>query len=167
MIICMMHSLPLPAFAANAVMMLHVCWGILWFSGWDTIHCHGLLNNASGMFGLAKLVVVVFTHMLISCLVSECMYMCVCTTVHVCVCVCVRLYMCVCVCVYDCTCVCVYDCTCVCVCVCTTVHVCVCVCVRLYVCVCVLVYLCVIFYVICSLLLMPTTLLCGFSSWLM
>ena len=50
-------SLILSAFAANIVIILHICWGVLWFDGWEHRNW-------------TAIVITFVTHMLISCLVS-------------------------------------------------------------------------------------------------
>ena len=41
---------------------LHICWGILWFDGWE---------RPKTWLGVVKIATTLFTHMLVSCLVSE------------------------------------------------------------------------------------------------
>ena len=55
------------AFATNAIIILHVCWGVLFFDGFDQIKISGWPHL---YIGLIKVFVVVASHMLISALVS-------------------------------------------------------------------------------------------------
>ena len=56
------------AFATNVIIILHVCWGVLFFDGFDQIKISGWPHL---YIGLIKVFVVVASHMLISALVSE------------------------------------------------------------------------------------------------
>lgn len=57
------------ALATNVLMALHICWGVLWFSGWDGLHEAGYFKSSS-LLSWLNIVTVLVTHMLISCLVS-------------------------------------------------------------------------------------------------
>ena len=60
---------PHTAFATNAIIILHICWAVLFFSGFDQIKLSGWPDL---YIGVIKVFVVVLSHMLISALVSCC-----------------------------------------------------------------------------------------------
>ena len=64
------HPPPPPplAFATNAIIILHICWGVLFFDGFDQIKISGWPDF---YIGLTKVIVVVGSHILISALVSK------------------------------------------------------------------------------------------------
>ena len=61
------HVLHFTAFATNAIIVLHICWGVLFFDGFDQIKIGGWPHF---FIGIVKVLVVVASHILISALVS-------------------------------------------------------------------------------------------------
>ena len=51
---------PLSAFATNVLILLHICWGVLWFDGWEQ----------RGLRGWVQIFMTFFSHMLVAGLVS-------------------------------------------------------------------------------------------------
>jgi hypothetical protein len=64
--VCILNA----ALGAFAVLILHICWSVIWFSGWSTLHLNGYLVPSS-VFGWVKVGTVLVTHMLVACLVSH------------------------------------------------------------------------------------------------
>ena len=58
----------LVAMGTHVLVVLHVSWSVIWFSGWDTLRVVGYTKRAS-LFSWLKLGVVVVSHMLLSLLV--------------------------------------------------------------------------------------------------
>ena len=52
------------------LVFLHVCWSVLWFSGWSNLKEFSYTSKA-GLVGMLKIGAVLFTHMLVSCLVNK------------------------------------------------------------------------------------------------
>ena len=58
------------ALGTNAVLILHIFWNVLWFSGWHTLREEGYTKPSSIVAGL-KVLAVLITHMAVACLVSS------------------------------------------------------------------------------------------------
>ena len=49
------------AFSTNVVILLHICWGVLWFDGWEH----------RGLRGWLQIILTFISHMLVAGLVSS------------------------------------------------------------------------------------------------
>ena len=53
------------------MIILHVCWGVVYFDGWEMLHRDGLTNLTKGtLHGYFNVLLVIASHMAISLLVS-------------------------------------------------------------------------------------------------
>ena len=61
----------LTAFGANVMIILHICWGVVYFDGWEMLHRMGFsVFNRHTIHGYFNIVLVVASHLTVSLLVS-------------------------------------------------------------------------------------------------